>query len=109
MDGYRCSASLAILNGYIYVVGGKNQSNNDATEVELYDPLKDDWLQVASMNGKGGASTLFKYNMSLYAIGGVVRYLSDGTKYYSTEQYDLLKNMWTEVCNIYYDRKSKLS
>lgn len=88
MNVARKSSSVAVQNGYIYVVGGTLSGDCACGAVELYDIANDHWKLVASMNEVRSSFALFKSNMCLYAIG------TNKT----VEQYDALKDKWTKVC-----------
>ena len=47
----RCQGSAACsLNGSLYIIGGWHASTENTNKVEKYDPVKDEWESVASMN-----------------------------------------------------------
>lgn len=96
MNVARCWTSAAVSNGYIYVAGGlKTYEPNRpgrTVDAELYDPVNDDWLQVAPMNEPRVKFGLFKSKMFLYAIG----------KTSTVERCDLQRPRWTKVCFSFY-------
>lgn len=91
----RARPASAAYRGEIYIMGGyANRSFHDS--VEKYDPLRDEWTPVASMNkqrfgAEAGVSCGF-----LYVVGGKAsdRWLT------SIERYEPINNTWTMV-NVY--------
>lgn len=92
MKTKRCRLGLSGLNGKLYAAGGYD-SAQFLSSVERYDPIKNEWEYVASMNVKRSRMALVTCNTKLYAIGGY-----DGTMNLSSvEMYDPDKNQWTLV------------
>lgn len=89
MNYARHSASVIVLNGYIYVAGGID-AGKMLTSVELYDPNIDEWTKMTPMNKARAAFGLIESNGFLYAMGGT------GT----IEKFHPYKNVWTEVCKL---------
>ncbi|XP_054156897.1 uncharacterized protein LOC128955270 [Oppia nitens] len=65
MNQARTGHSAAAMMGQIYVCGG-----NDLKTCEMYNPDKDIWKTIESMNEKRYLFNLISYNNILYAIGG---------------------------------------
>lgn len=84
----RYNASATILNGYIYVAGGRANPGGVRTSVELYDPKCDDWTDVKPMIKSRDKFALIESNGFLYAMGGGQREI---------ERYDPYKARWTVV------------
>ena len=71
MSTRRSSVGLAVLNGYLYAVGGYDGvARQCLNSVERYDPEADAWSSVEPMTQRrSGAAVAVLENM-LYAIGG---------------------------------------
>ena len=63
---------MAEHNGYLYYAGGvRNPSGNDATNKTFrYDPVNDNWTQMADMNQPRASFELINFHGQLYAMGG---------------------------------------
>ena len=81
-----------MINGIIYAVGGFNGSLRVRT-VDIYDPIKDMWSAVASMEARRSTLGAAVLNGLLYAVGGF-----DGSSgLNSVEVYDPKSNEWEMV------------
>lgn len=71
MPTARCSSSVAVVNGIVYVIGGtKDPSLQGLTTVEAYDPKKDLWTTKAPLpTGRYGAG-VGVLGGSIYVIAG---------------------------------------
>ena len=58
-----------MVNGLVYAVGGFNGSLRVRT-VDVYDPVKDSWSSVASMEARRSTLGAAVLNGCIYAIGG---------------------------------------
>lgn len=87
MNVGRYYGSAAVVNGYIYVAGGRIDVNTTSRSVETYDPKSDEWVQLAPMINPRSSFALIKSNGFLYAIGGIL----------ASERYDPWKSRWSEV------------
>lgn len=84
------------VGGKLYVVGGYN--DGPLSLVECYDPIKDVWRSVASLNTGRWHHRCGVINGQIYAVGG-----SSSLNYgalSSIEKYDPTINKW-EVVSIY--------
>ena len=86
-------AAAAVLNSNIYVAGGESNHGNKEIERKLtsvlkYNPSKDSWTKVASLNNARYGHSLVELKGYLYAIGGI------GAER-SVEKYDPDKDKWT--------------
>lgn len=94
----RTCAGVAVLDGKIYVCGGESYENNSTNSVEVYDPIKKNWIHVAPMNVRRSRFIVISSLKKLYAIGGFdwteQKYLS------SCEVYDPEKNSWSFVASL---------
>lgn len=80
----RNNPAVAVLNGYIYVAGG---SYSQSSTLELFDPKKDEWIELSPMNRARPGFALSPFKGYLYAMGHSS----------SIERYDPWKNRWTKV------------
>lgn len=69
MHNQRYSAGVAVLNGKLYAVGGRDGASCLRT-VECYDPNINKWIQCASMSRRRGSVGVAVVNGFLYALGG---------------------------------------
>ncbi|XP_034367883.1 kelch-like protein 42 isoform X1 [Arvicanthis niloticus] len=60
----------AILDNYLFIVGGYRITSQEISAAHSYNPITNEWLQVASMNQKRSNFKLVAVNLKLYAIGG---------------------------------------
>ena len=69
MNSRRCRAGVAVMDGFIYAVGGFNGSLRIRT-VDCYDPQRNQWRTVASMEARRSTLGAAVLNGLLYAVGG---------------------------------------
>lgn len=85
-----------VIDGKLYVAGGRDAISRVINSVRVYDPLTDTWSSGAPMpsaRSEGAATVL---NGKLYAIGGY-----DGTNVVGTvEAYDPATNSWQSLAPI---------
>ena len=62
-------AGVSVMNGLVYAVGGFNGSLRVRT-VDVYDPIKDMWSSVASMEARRSTLGAAILNGMIYAVGG---------------------------------------
>ena len=60
---------VAVIGGMVYAVGGFNGSLRVRT-VDVYDPIKDVWSSVASMEARRSTLGAAILNGLIYAVGG---------------------------------------
>lgn len=74
MEVPRYQHGVALLGGFLYIVGGQSTYDTKGkTAVDSayrYDPRFDRWLQVASLNEKRTFFHLSALKGKLYAVGG---------------------------------------
>lgn len=88
----RARPASAAYRGEIYIMGGyTNRSAHDS--VEKYDPLRDEWTPVGSMNKQRFGATAGVSCGFLYVVGGRASYRSAT----SIERYEPINNTWTMV------------
>lgn len=86
------SLAVAILEGWLYAAGGSHNGSALKT-VERYDPLRNEWTQVASMRLPRSQFGLAALQGRLYAVGGYCGI----SEIEHVEHYDPLANKWTDV------------
>ena len=71
---HRSLHTSAVLNGKLYVIGGRNGMNDTRTDSVLrYDPEEDAWDEGAGMNlAREGHASVVLHGM-IYVMGGVGR------------------------------------
>ncbi|TNN47162.1 Kelch-like protein 13 [Liparis tanakae] len=97
MEAPRYQHGVALLGGFLFIVGGQSTYDTKGkTAIDTayrYDPRFDRWLQIASLNEKRTFFHLSALSGKLYAVGG--RNTSGETD--TVECYDLKKNEWRGV------------
>ena len=66
---FRCRAGVAVVNSQVFAVGGFNGSLRVRT-VDVFDPLKDTWSNVASMEARRSTLGAAVLNNQIFAVGG---------------------------------------
>ena len=89
-------ANAGVVNGKIYVIGGRSADANLST-VEEYDPAKDKWTTKADMPTARRGLAICTLNGNIYAIGGWSG-LTERTS--AMEEYDPARNIWTKKANM---------
>jgi kelch-like protein 2/3 len=62
-------AGVTVINGMVYAVGGFNGSLRVRT-VDMYDPIRDVWSPMASMEARRSTLGAAVLNSMIYAVGG---------------------------------------
>ncbi len=90
----RNSAAGVVLDGKIYVVGGRRVNAGSNTETEMYDPATDQWSSLAPMpQGQGGlAAGVIEGKIA--AFGGEFFNPGDGGVHAETWLYDPARDLW---------------
>ncbi|XP_010217477.1 PREDICTED: kelch-like protein 42 [Tinamus guttatus] len=60
----------AMLDNYLFIVGGYRITSQEISAAHCYNPCRNEWSQLASMNQKRSNFKLLAVNGKLYAIGG---------------------------------------
>lgn len=89
----RSTAGLAVLDGKLYAVGGRD-SMSCLNSAECYDPHTNKWTQLPKMAVKRGGLSLSAFNRRLYAVGGH----DNNTPLDAVEVYDPSTNQWSLSC-----------
>ncbi|KAJ3612223.1 hypothetical protein NHX12_020499 [Muraenolepis orangiensis] len=86
------SYGSAVLHNYLFIVGGYRVASQEISATHRYNPCRNEWHQVASLNQKRSNFKLLAVQDKLYAVGGQ----SLGTvECYSPEQ-----DWWTCVSSM---------
>merc|ERR1711938_293201 len=80
----RESHAVAVLDGKLYTVGGRNDDGGRLSSVERYDPAVGAWEAVALMAAARSAPAVAALEGKLYAAGGY----NGGDYLNSVERYD---------------------
>jgi N-acetylneuraminic acid mutarotase len=111
MPTARNHAAAGVVNGKIYVIGGRigaafitRASNVDI--VEEYDPKTDQWgaLKSPMPGGPRSASGWGTHNGIIYVVGGESRTGEANTTFRRVEAYDAAKNTWTTLPSMAFHR-----
>ena len=93
----RNSAAGAVINGQLYVVGGRRTSGGNADHLEVYDPAEDRWRLAAPLPQAQGGLAAAAINGQLIAFGGEF-FGKDGFGVYSnTWCYNPERDQWSAV------------
>ncbi|KAL1129253.1 hypothetical protein AAG570_013782 [Ranatra chinensis] len=90
----RSELGLAMLDGYLYAVGGW-EGNYRLGNAERYDPTSNTWSPIEPLKIALTSSAVIGHEGMLYVTGGAV--LEDGDGIESVQRYDPLTNSWTEM------------
>ncbi|XP_022109754.1 kelch-like ECH-associated protein 1 [Acanthaster planci] len=99
----RSGLSAATIAGIFYAVGGRNNTtevNTDSNRLDAYNPLKNQWKTLASMNVPRNRVGTAVLDGLLYAVGG-----SEAcTKHNSAERYNPDEDKWTMIAPMHTKR-----
>jgi len=93
----RSELGLAMLDGYIYAVGGW-EGNHKVESVEKYDSVRNKWSFVAPMKTPLMSASVISCNGMLYVAGGDIHEECDGISV--LQRYDPRSNKWTEMASM---------
>ncbi len=99
----RGGAAAVMLEGHIYVFGGKSINNRILKNVERYDPVYDVWdtTHVPDFSHARFNATAVIFNEKIYLIGG-----QNGERVLKeVEVYDPVQNTWDQVQDLRRDRE----
>ena len=88
----RLGVAVAVLNGYLYAIGGSD-GQSPLNSVERYDPQKNQWTAMAPMSTRRKHLGCAVYNNMIYAVGG----RDDCTELSSAERYNPATNSWSPI------------
>jgi len=95
MGEERSRPGVAVLDGKLYAVGGRNDDEDALSSVERYDPATNAWEAVAPLAAARGFLDVAVLDGKLYAVGG---YNDDDGSLSSVERYDpALRDAWEAV------------
>lgn len=96
MTTCRRGVGVAILNGYLYTVGGSD-GVQALKLAERYDPTCDLWTRIADMNENRSSVVTATLGEYFYAIGG---YTGVTSCLQSVERYNPITDTWTYVASM---------
>lgn len=91
MNESRNSLGTAVLQGFLFAVGGKSELG-DSCSAEKWDPKTNTWTVVAPMKHKRSYFGIAVLNDKMYVVGGYSSYWLS-----SAECYDPHKNIWKSI------------
>ncbi|XP_054159334.1 uncharacterized protein LOC128957570 [Oppia nitens] len=96
----RSELALVAHDGYIYAIGGRDNSNYGLDLVERFNTQNKIWSRMANMLFKRTQCASASFMGSIYVCGGI--YNTNDSYYYtnSCEKYDSDKNQWTSIANM---------
>jgi hypothetical protein len=95
MPAPREHAAGVVLDGYFYVIGGRNRETDSLSVVERYDPERERWERVAELPVASGGLEAVAFDGTIIAMGG-----GDDRKRFVTpavQQFDPDTGAWTEL------------
>ena len=88
----RLGVAVAVLNGYLYAIGGSD-GQSPLNTVERYDPRKNAWTAMSPMSTRRKHLGCAVFNSQIYAVGG----RDDCTELSSAERYNPATNTWSPI------------
>lgn len=93
----RNSAAGAVVNGALYVIGGRTVSDGNNATVEVYDPISDRWEQGRPMpKAQGGLAAAVSHG-KIYVFGGEYFSPGGGGVFAESWEYDPATDQWRAV------------
>ena len=90
----RVVSAVVTLQGYLYIVGGRDKNDSNIRTVERYNPDTDEWKEVASLScPRSGVCAVTDINY-LYAIGG---FNDTDERIDIVERFDPSSNNWDKL------------
>jgi len=93
----RNSAAGAVVNGVLYVIGGRTVGGGNTAAVEVYDPLSNRWDAVRPMPKAQGGLAAATLNGRIYAFGGEYFGAGGGGVYAEAWEYNPRTDRWRAV------------
>ena len=93
----RNSSAGAVLNGVLYVVGGRTVSDGNSAAVEVYDPLSDRWEEARPMPKAQGGLAAAAMSGKIYVFGGEYFSAGGGGVFADAWEYDPREDRWRAV------------
>ena len=106
MNEARHDAFGAAMNGKIYVAGGKQRDvtlpigERVLESCEIYDPSKDEWQVMPSLNVPRYSASMVCFKGALYVVGGLKNTAWSKCGELSVEMFDSSVNEWHKKSNI---------
>ena len=101
MQEARSGLGVAVVNGKIYAIGGRNSSFDLVSKNEVYAPSNGNWTTLASMPTPRTEFGIVIFQNKIYAIGGIIGYAAWGVDALAVgvvtgvnEVYDPATNTW---------------
>jgi RNA polymerase sigma factor (sigma-70 family) len=91
MPTARAALVTSVINGKIYVIGGMQAANAILSNVEEYDPIKDEWEIKSGIREKKWWLSACSLNGKIYAFGGAD---ANSNCYSSVDEYDPVADKW---------------
>lgn len=92
----RNSASGAVIDGRLHIVGGRSVSGGNTAAHEVYDPAEDRWRTAAPMPQAQGGLAAAELGGKLYAFGGEF-FDNGGGVYPEAWAYDPATDTWSAI------------
>jgi len=96
---------LAVLDGDLYAIGGRDDNAVSQPTVERYDPATDTWQSRAPLLTGRGNPGVAVVDGHIYAVGGQ----GDGVALRTTERYDPVADRWEKIGPLLATGRSSLS
>ena len=93
----RNSTASAVVNGVLYVIGGRTVSDGNLDTVEVYDPLADRWERARPMPKAQGGLAAAVLNGKIYAFGGEYFTPRPGGVFAESWEYDPDTDQWRAI------------
>lgn len=93
----RNSCAAAVVNGVIYVIGGRTVAGGNTNVVSVYDPLSDRWENARPMPQAQAGLAAAVLNGKIYAFGGEFFTPRPGGVYAEAWEYDPDTDKWRAV------------
>lgn len=95
MPTARKEAGVGVIDGKLYVVGGRDGDYQLLSVMEAYDPATDSWTTLAPLPTLRSTSNVAVLNGLLYVVGGFSQATVPAGLVTTVESYDPRTNMWT--------------
>lgn len=93
----RNSTASVVLNGVLYVIGGRTVTDGNTNAVEVYDPLSDRWEAARPMPKAQGGLAAAVLGGKIYAFGGEYFSPAGGGVYADAWEYDPRSDRWRSI------------
>lgn len=93
----RNSSAGAVVNGILYVIGGRTVSDGNMTTVEVYDPLSDRWEHARPLPKAQAGLAAAVLNGKIYAFGGEYFSPAGGGVFAESWEYDPRSDQWRAI------------